>query len=163
VEKQDRPDTFDRAGVSAWLAQRVTVTGMDSMFVRVDADVTLDPCDPLDVISEQTGGPSSAALDAYRRGEWWSSRCVVKIRRIMLPTGGRARWLELGAAERRRMPEGTLPWDGGRFVSLWEDRLSTWLDLAQAAANEAEEALESLQGVTVTWTREPADVPADAR
>lgn len=148
-----KPETFTPEGVAAWLRQFTSIQGVDPQLVRVHAlmvsDFTARP--PDDATDEQ--------LDALRRGEWWYVRCRVSVQLALLPTGKPARWLELGEAGVTGVVEGQVP--GQPFVSVLEDGLQLWVDLAKAAVNEAEETLETLQGVSVSWTRETSFVSAD--
>lgn len=150
----EKPDTFTIDGVAAWLRERVTIGGVDPKLVRVNVLMVTDlRAGVPDDMSEET-------LDAFRRGEWWYMRCRVVVAMALLPTGKQARWFELGEAGIGKVVEGQQP--GQPFVSVLEDGLPLWLELAQAAANEAEETLETLQGVTVTWTRDASPVSVDA-
>jgi hypothetical protein len=154
VELTEKPDTFTVDGVAAWLRQRVKLKGVDPKLVRVNV---------LTVTDVYAGVPEDASeemLDAFRRGAWWYMRCRVAVSMALMPTGKPARWLELGEAGIGKVVEGQQP--GRPFVNVLEDGLPLWLELAQAAVNEAEETLETLQGVTVAWTRDASVVSADA-
>jgi hypothetical protein len=142
------PTEYTTDGVGAWLRQHVAVEGMDQLLLRLDVmAVTDSSAKPPDDASEEM-------LDAFRRGTWWYMRCRVAVQRALFPTGGAARWLELGVAWAGAVVEGQQP--GQPFVSVLQDRLQLWLDLAKAAANDAEETLEALQGVTVAWAPDVA-------
>lgn len=150
---QGRPMEYTQDGVAAWLRKSVTISGVDPKLVRVHALMVTDfHAVPPEDAAEET-------LDALRRGEWWYVRCRVSVAFALMPTGKHARWLELGDADVGGVVEGKLP--GQPFISVLEDGLTLWLELARAAVNEAEETLEALQGVGLEWDRAAVAASAD--
>jgi hypothetical protein len=141
-----KPEEFTVPGIAAWLRQRVSISGVDPVLVRLEVEVAMDP----DAVP--TPNQSEEMRQAFAEGRWWYTRCRVAVQHALMPTGKTARWIELGSAEIRKVVEGIQP--GSRFVSVLEDGVPLWLDLAQAAVNEAAETLEALNGVTVEWCRD---------
>lgn len=131
----------DKPTMAAWLKTKMNLTPASR--------IRLEP----QVMPDRRGNPGADAgadvLEAWGNGDWWFSRMTVEIYYALMPTGRQPRWLLLGSAHIGGIVEGRKP--GTSFVNCWEDQESTWLDLAKAAANEASETLEALNGVSIEW------------
>lgn len=135
----DKP--HDRPTVAAWLKTQMDLTPASR--------IRLEPAVMPDRRVFPVAGGQPAELEAWTNGAWWFSRMGVEIYYALMPIGKQPRWLLLGSAHVAGIVEGQKP--GESFVSCWEDQASTWLDLAHAAANEAAETLDALDGVGVEW------------
>lgn len=139
--------------VAAWLRSRVQVAGIDPEKLRLRLTTQPD-----ELADHEVRLPGAAEVwtkpvrDAHMAGRWWHVLLAVRVEVLVEPVGKIAEWLELGRARTGGVVEGQVP--GAKYQLVWDNAEGLWLELAEAAVNQAVQTLAILAPVRLGWQQD---------